>query len=534
MSYPKEDPYHILNTLRKGDKEIIIKTLQTNKKFFYTYGALSSDLHHLIRYDKRFTDIDVIIAALECDLGLFQYAPDKVKNDKEKVLKLYDREFVFQYISEILKDDEEVVLKFATNSRDLKCEYINREKMEVKYASTRLKDNKDFVLKLIKIPHVLYHVSDRLKNDKDLIRAFVEINSHDFIFASSSLKNDKEFVLELSKYPNILDEVSKTLKDDESVALAFLTNPSNKECIFQYLYKISNRLRENKYFNLKLRKTCIKLGHLSVILRDDKDIVREWVMKNHKQIIFASDRLKNDKEFMIEMIINYGDVFNFVSHVLKTDKDVIYAALNSNNPAYNVLENIPEETYNKQDVLRLVSQCGRILKYAPDKFKNDIDIVLTSVEKDGWALNYASSSLKRNKVVFTTALKSVIKSIENSGFDTYRMYNDNRSLLYSDDDKRFEKKYKSDRKKSVKELGIFKFDYIHCHIREVLKTFDHFYVFLYGTIKRECLLQKLKKHGQHHSIKFLKYIADFVGITYGPKIITYRNALSKLLLSNST
>jgi len=531
MSHPKEDTYSIYKILSEGDNETIIKILQTNKNLFYSYGPLSSKLHHFIRYDKRFTDIELIIAALECDAGLFKYAPDIVKNDKEKVLKLSDKEYVFPHISDMLRNDEEVVEAFMTSSHNLNCKDV--EKLEFKYASSRLRDNEIFVLKLIKVRNVLYHASDRLKNEKNILRAFVEICPHNFAFASSSLQNDKEFVLELSKYPDIFYRVSATLKDDEQVALAFITNPFNENVVSQYLYDISNRLRQNKDFNLKLCDTCIKLGNLPEILRSDKDIVREYVLINHKQIIFASDRLKNDKEFMIELIINNGCVFNYVLRLLKIDKDVFNAALNSKNPAYNILENIPEETYDKQDVLRLVAQSGRILKYAPITFKDDIDTVMVAVKKDGWALYYASQSLKRNKVVFNTALKSVIELIGKSGFDTYRMYNDDRSLSYSCDGRRSEKKYKSDRNKSVKELGIFKFDYIHSHITEVLKTFDHFYVFLYGTIKSNSPVNKLKIHGKHHAIKFLKHIADFVGVIHGPGVITYRNAFTKLLLSTS-
>ena len=67
----------------------------------------------------------------------------------------------------------------------------------------------------------------------------------------------------------------------------------------------------------------------------------------------------------------------------------------------------------------------------------------------------------------------------------------------------------------------------------MLKTFDHFYAFLYGTIKKECMIHTLKNHGSHYVIKFMRQIADFVGVIHGPEIITYRNALSKLLLSKS-
>ena len=45
---------------------------------------------------------------------------------------------------------------------------------------------------------------------------------------------------------------------------------------------------------------------------------------------------------------------------------------------------------DKKEVLKLVQQDGRDLKYASKELRNDKDIIITAVRKQGYALQYAS------------------------------------------------------------------------------------------------------------------------------------------------
>ena len=52
-------------------------------------------------------------------------------------------------------------------------------------------------------------------------------------------------------------------------------------------------------------------------------------------------------------------------------------------------------------------QNGNALKYAPDIFKNNPDIVIPCIDKFPWAFEYCSHELKQDKTIIETATKKV-------------------------------------------------------------------------------------------------------------------------------
>lgn len=515
MSESTDNHFH--HILKSENISTILSIIKSN-------GCVLNEIPGFLEGIEINDDINVILFAMKHDLKSFNYASTRLKNDKKTVLEHSDKPFVIKYVSDILKDDEEVVLKHTINSHlHHHHHYYDSNNFPFYFASDRLKNDKIFVMKFVKISHVFEYVSDTLKNDKEVIREFVMFNPHNFCFISPILKNDKDFVLGFSNYPDVFRHVSNSLKDDETVAIEFIKSKlitNENDIITQFNY-LSKRLRENKEFVLKFCGSCIILERLSQILQDDEDIVYACIMKNYRQFIHASVRLKSNKNFIIHLINKYGSIIEYINYTILMDEDIIYAALNSEYPSCNILNIFRTISIikNKEIVLSLVTKCGRILKDAPELLKDDYDVVLAAVKNNGWAIYYASLSLQTNKVVFKTAITSVIKSIEISGFNHYQMYNDT-----------YINKEKNKKQESIKEQGIFTYDYICCHVLNVLKTYDNFYVFLYGTIKSQSLQHKLKFNGPHFKIKFMRHIADFLGMVHGPEIITYRNAYKKLLL----
>jgi len=508
MSEPTEN--HLQDILKSVDISTILSLIKSN-------GCVLNEIPGFLEGKEINDNINVILFAMEHDLKSFKYASSRLKNDKKTLLELSNKPFVLEYASNILKDDKEVVLAHTINSHLLRHHrYYDLNNFPFNFASDNLKDDKEFVIELKEIPHVFEYVSDRLKKDEEIIREFVMVNPHNFYFISPILKNNKDFVLGFSNYPDVFEYVSNSLRDDETVAIEFIKSKliTNERDIIKQFNYLSKRLRENKDFVLKFCGSCTILQRLGLILRDDEDIVYACIMKNYRQINHASIRLKTNKNFIIPLINKYGGIIDYltytINYTLLNDEDIIYAALNSEFPSCNILYILRQHTNinNKENVLSLVSKCGRILKYAPESLKNDYDVVFAAVINDGRAIHHASLSLQTNKVVFNSAITSVIKSIETSGFNSCQMYND---------------------EEPIKELGIFTYDYIFCHVSNVLKTYDYFYVFLYGTIKCQSLPHKLKFNGPHFKIKFTRLIADFLGVVHGPKIITYRNAFKNLV-----
>ena len=61
---------------------------------------------------------------------------------------------------------------------------------------------------------------------------------------------------------------------------------------------------------------------------------------------------------------------------------------------------------DKKEVLKLVQQDGRDLKYASKKLRNDKDVVMTAVHQAGTALQFASKKLRNDKEIALAALQS--------------------------------------------------------------------------------------------------------------------------------
>ena len=60
---------------------------------------------------------------------------------------------------------------------------------------------------------------------------------------------------------------------------------------------------------------------------------------------------------------------------------------------------------NKEFVLTAVNEDAMALQYASERLKDDKEVVLAAVNQDGWALQYASERLKDDKEVILTAVK---------------------------------------------------------------------------------------------------------------------------------
>ena len=67
----------------------------------------------------------------------------------------------------------------------------------------------------------------------------------------------------------------------------------------------------------------------------------------------------------------------------------------------------------RNEVLKLISLCN--FDKIPKKFWKDKEIVLASVKKEGWALEYADEIFKKDKQIVLVAVKSNNGNPHNSG-----------------------------------------------------------------------------------------------------------------------
>ncbi|MGZ9432065.1 DUF4116 domain-containing protein, partial [Mycoplasma sp. CB776] len=150
------------------DEEFVFNVL-TNEKIGYSEkGLYFSFLSDKAKENKNF--INKLIKKTKNFWFLF-YASNKLKNDEEFVLDLVKSSY--EYNSNYFKNQKEVILKAVKEKSGYLLQFIlgdlknNKEvSRNLKYASYNLKNDKKFVLEVVKqIGYALKYASEELKND---------------------------------------------------------------------------------------------------------------------------------------------------------------------------------------------------------------------------------------------------------------------------------------------------------------------------------------------------------------------------------
>lgn len=178
------------------------------------------------------------------------------------------------------------MINFPQNWNDeeiLILELLNRHNnldSTLYYASERLKNNKPFLLKLIRLNYREFEkLSEKFKDDKDIALEAIKKNWYNFHYFSERLKKDREFILEVIKSGrNIFYHLSKELKNDKEIIFEAV------KCDVLILKELSNDFQNNP--NL-----------LNILEKKD---ISNWNSDNKKWFKGRMEILANlrDKDFM--------------------------------------------------------------------------------------------------------------------------------------------------------------------------------------------------------------------------------------------
>jgi len=302
-------------------------------------------------------------------------------------------------------------------------------------------------------------------------------------YASDILKDDKKLVISaVSNDGSALEYASNNLKNDKDVVSATVNSD----------YDYSN-----------YRVLCFA----SETFKNDREIVLAAVTYNPNELCFASDTLKNDREIVYAAISKNGNQFKYASEHLRNDKELALLAIS----------NSSEEGYQSDDYY-IIEQT---FKYVSETLKKDLDVIIAAVINDGFTLHYLSNEFIRLNY------KVVVYAINTSGINVLSCvpYDDCTSCVPFD--------YCTVEKDEYSFYNM----YIDCmtnhrniyyHIQETIQSHDNFLLFLNGVCvpRSQSIIIKLRNHGPHHSIKFLKLIGEFTGFIYDNDYRIYKNVFS--------
>ncbi|KAG2373346.1 hypothetical protein C9374_012212 [Naegleria lovaniensis] len=221
-------------------------------------------------------------------------------------------------------------------------------------------------------------------NDRQFILNHIKKFGYGWKYASTKLQEDREFLLNVAQY-----------NGSKELLLIFPT------------YSIGN--------DTELILTSVKhdeevMNSVPTVLRKNKEFMLKVVQLNGKALSYAELPLKNDLDIVLAAVRQNGEALRCIyvdpTCCLRSNKDVILEAIKQNKKALQwVPMNLLTDLSFMLKVVTLIFPEFEGLKFASDDLKNDKDIALVAVKKDGNALNFVSAALKSDYDVVLAAVR---------------------------------------------------------------------------------------------------------------------------------
>ncbi len=130
----------------------------------------------------------------------------------------------------------------------------------------------------------------------------------------------------------------------------------------------------------------------------------ETWMQVEKSIISTLKKFPNfnDKKFFIKFAKCFGSsVFN-INEDFKKDREIVLTVVQQNGMALQFANESLKK--DREIVLAAIKKNGDALAYADKSFKKDREIVLAAIKQHGWAFVYADESLKKDREIVLAAV----------------------------------------------------------------------------------------------------------------------------------
>lgn len=286
---------------------------------------------------------------------------------------------LFKYAPDIIKKDREIVMESILNS-----EYFHEIDNSLQY-------DKNFILEYIKkTEKYVFYISfpDELKLDEDILNKSLEKDYTIFPYIPFSKQRDRDFVLScLEKNGLIYEKIPSFFKKDIELAqVAFKQNMNS--------IKFMSKGVINKFFkNVDVAKELLEkdiayFEHLPIKIKNDKEFITPYILKNPYIISFLTKKVLSDVDF-VESFYNKDYSFGITKNLI-INQLFIYAYFKKsnilNNPeiALKAIK-VAENNYNyigknlREDInfnLKAMKENRHIYSYLPENYKENINILV--------------------------------------------------------------------------------------------------------------------------------------------------------------
>lgn len=310
LSYPNEDYLESLLKIKLNDKDIIVEV-----EFIYGPKVKKScesleivDVISKNKYEKltleniTFFDMSnqrIVGKLTELNVHNFEYASCDLKNDKEFIRKLLNRDeikkqeesyCIIEYVSDDLKNDSDYALKLIS--------YLKTGAF-LKYFNESVRNDSKVMLEALSFKYanakvIIDALGDKLLNDPGFFKNVLFTKLQAFSYLPKSFKEDLEFATEVvSKNGQYLKYFSKKIRSNPNIIQ--LAEKNQKQCYhdlfmdFNYCkyvnlrtnYSLSYPNSKNKCVNNYSRNETLATNILNIVVIDN-DIAKNLLVRDEK------------------------------------------------------------------------------------------------------------------------------------------------------------------------------------------------------------------------------------------------------------
>lgn len=194
---------------------------------------------------------------------------------------------------------------------------------------------------------------------------------------------------------------------------------------------INEELKKDKNFILEIlnNSKASDIEEIDEVLRDDKEVMRA-AFKNHFDfglIEFLGPKLKKDREFFISLLKNYfekeGETFfqypfDQFDEAFRDDKEIILIMLNAVNSFYESELLGPSLKKDLDIASKIISKSGGQIQYFDDAIKKNKEIAVIAIKNDFYNFKYLHADLQRDQEILNIYKDQALEKLEGE-FDNY-------------------------------------------------------------------------------------------------------------------
>lgn len=391
------DPIFEYATKYQDDKEVVLKIIDLNIRSLYYFNVLSERL----RGDEEI--FTFISEKLKSEFGSSIQIPKNAIKNRELALKMITK-LVFNYdaLSIELQKDKEIALGVLM---------INPYQFPL--IPIEIQEDKD-ILQFLHTKRWLHHTKNTsISNKQDIILKFLVDDPNVLYIASQELLDNKEFILKCVKIRGCsISYASEKLKKDLDIVLAAVENDPKALCACPF------SMRTEKVVRISCEKNPLIIQYVRPFRRNNKFML-DLISKDYQVCGFAKPL--NRYLFGLKAVKKNGNTIKFYKDLYH--KGIITIAVESNPECIQYLD--ISYLNDRNFALFTLNIDGNQLKYFP-KFFRDKEVVMVALRTSEKCSKWIDKELLndrdvylRSKRIFDIQKENIFQKLSNLNFFWY-------------------------------------------------------------------------------------------------------------------